>query len=609
MAVSPPPAPSSIDLSGLPPRVVEAAARVLALCREELRSEPRPEAPEEVELRVREATNEFARDVMGAVIENRDDGASRIERDGQSWFRVAVTPKTIMTSLGPVTYRRARYRSGASGASPVPVDESLGLVDDYLTRPAAELGLLMMGRCTAREAAAFFAKTGAMTPSVSTLQRLTLSMHECWESLGPETLGSIREAEGIPQDATTASVSLDGVMVPLRPGEDGRAKASWREAACGTVSFHDAEGKRLKTLYLGRMPESGKLTLKAQLASEVAHIRRARPEIGIVAIADGAADNWTFLETLSPETEVIDFWHACEHLQTASDHAVAPGWFEKYREILRHDPRGVAKVIRALRHLRDAAAAPDRAETERELAFFRKHRHRMRYHALKEEGIAIGSGVVEAANKTLVTQRMKRSGMRWRIVGGQAVLTFRALIKSGRFERAWKALISATDTPANDNISPRAAAMAIAALAVPVLRENMGRVGQSRQRCVMELCSMSTWTFKEPQYGQYGPLGQRWASIHLSAAPSVGNMAAISISEIPLRCAGRGARSGGGVDARLLRRRSRQPRQRGGAVGDPRRCRRGGDGSFYTRRRAHRRRPRKEEPPAQPAGARGGGLP
>ena len=51
----------------------------------------------------------------------------------------------------------------------MPVDESLGLVDDYLTRPAAELGLLMMGHCTAREAAAFFAKIGGMTPSVSTL--------------------------------------------------------------------------------------------------------------------------------------------------------------------------------------------------------------------------------------------------------------------------------------------------------------------------------------------------------------------------------------------------------------------------------------------------------
>ena len=196
------------------------------------------------------------------------------------------------------------------------------------------------------------------------------------------------------------------------------------EAACGTVSFHDARGERLKTLYLGRMPESGKVTLKAQLASEVAHIRQLRPDVRIVAIADAAADNWTFLETLSPETEVIDFWHACEHLRTASDHAVVSDWFERYREVLRHDPCGVDKVIRALRHLRDSAK-PDRAEIERELAFFRKHRQRMRYHALKAEGVAIGSGVVEAANKTLVTQRMKRSGMRWRIASGQAVLTFR----------------------------------------------------------------------------------------------------------------------------------------------------------------------------------------
>ena len=461
MSVSRSPAPSSIDLSGVPARVAEAVAQVVAVCHEQFRPDPCPEAFEEAELRVRETMNALACELLGAVIEKRDDGASRIERDGQSWFRVAVTAKTIMTSLGPLTYRRARYRSGASGASPVPVDESLGLVDDYLTRPAAELGLLMMGHCTAREAAAFFAKIGGMTPSVSTLQRLTRTMHERWETLGPETLDSIRDAEGVPHEAVSASVSLDGVMVPLRAGEDGRAEASWREAACGTVSFHDARGERLKTLYLGRMPESGKVTLKAQLASEVAHIRQLRPDVRIVAIADGAADNWTFLETLSPETEVIDFWHACEHLRTASDHAVASDWFERYREVLRHDPCGVDKVIRALRHLRDSAK-PDRAEIERELAFFRKHRQRMRYHALKAEGVAIGSGVVEAANKTLVTQRMKRSGMRWRIAGGQAVLTFRALIKSARFDRAWKAIIGATDTPANDNINP-CAVIAIAA--------------------------------------------------------------------------------------------------------------------------------------------------
>ena len=53
-------------------------------------------------------------------------------------------------------------------------------------------------------------------------------MHERWETLGPETLDSIRDAEGVPHEAVSAPVSLDGVMVPLRAGEDGRAEASWR---------------------------------------------------------------------------------------------------------------------------------------------------------------------------------------------------------------------------------------------------------------------------------------------------------------------------------------------------------------------------------------------
>ena len=126
MRVSQSPTPSSIDLCGLPPRVGEAVAQVVAFCREQLRSEPSPEAFEEGERQVRETMNTLGCEVLGASIENRDGGASRIERSGQNWFRVAETPKTIMTSLGPVTYRRARYRNGASRTSLVPVDDSLG---------------------------------------------------------------------------------------------------------------------------------------------------------------------------------------------------------------------------------------------------------------------------------------------------------------------------------------------------------------------------------------------------------------------------------------------------------------------------------------------------
>ena len=40
----------------------------------------------------------------------------------------------------------------------------------------------------------------------------------------------------------------------------------------------------------------------------------------------------------------------------------------------------------------------------------------------------------------LVNQRMKRAGMRWSIDGGQNVLTFRALMMSGRFDAAWRAI-------------------------------------------------------------------------------------------------------------------------------------------------------------------------
>ena len=229
---------SSIHVSGLPDRVAEALAGLAAVCREPLASEPCAAVFEEGERRVRESVNALGCEVLGAWIESLDDGALRVDRAGRRRFRVAATPKTIMSTLGPVTYRRGRYRHGGSRVSLVPVDESLGLVNDWLTRPAARLGLMMMGHCTAREAETFFSEVGAMTPSASSLQRLAHSLHERWEGLGPQALVSIRSEEDIPPGAVSASVSLDGVMVALRAGEDGRAEACWREAACGTVSRH-----------------------------------------------------------------------------------------------------------------------------------------------------------------------------------------------------------------------------------------------------------------------------------------------------------------------------------------------------------------------------------
>ena len=110
-----------------------------------------------------------------------------------------------------------------------------------------------------------------------------------------------------------------------------------------------------------------------------------------------------------------------------------------------HD--GEERVIRAIRYLRDRCSR-GRGDVERELEHFRKNRLRMCYRAMRDRNLPIGSGLVEAANKSIVTKRSKGSGKRWSMEGGQAIMTFRALILSGRFDRAWTALA------ANDNANP-----------------------------------------------------------------------------------------------------------------------------------------------------------
>ena len=112
------------------------------------------------------------------------------------------------------------------------------------------------------------------------------------------------------------------------------------------------------------------------------------------------------------------------------------------------------KVIRALVYLRDCH--PRSRVIATELGYFRNNRHRMDYATHRANGLPIGSGVVEAACKTLVTQRLKRSGMRWRHDGGQAILLLRSLVQSGRFERGWDLLAAAykRDVRMSDDVLP-----------------------------------------------------------------------------------------------------------------------------------------------------------
>ncbi len=82
-----------------------------------------------------------------------------------------------------------------------------------------------------------------------------------------------------------------------------------------------------------------------------------------------------------------------------------------------------------------------------ERKYFENQRERMNYAGYIAKGLPIGSGVVEAACKTLATQRMKRSGMSWGD-GKQAILTIRSLQQSDRWERGWRMIATSfQETP------------------------------------------------------------------------------------------------------------------------------------------------------------------
>jgi hypothetical protein len=230
-------------------------------------------------------------------------------------------------------------------------------------------------------------------------------------------------------------------------GQIAKGPAGYREVGCATLSFCDKEGTCLAAIRMARMPEPHKATVKRSILAELNSALAQRPDLRLVKAADGALDNWTFLRDELPEgDEVVDFFHAADHLSDALAAAYGDGTlgtrrrFADLRHVLLEEPGGVEKVIRALVYLHDKHPRSARIETE--LKYFRKRRRRMRYAEMRAQGLPIGTGVTEAACKTLVTQRLKQSGMRWSQEGGQAILNLRGWAQSDRFDRAWALLAS-----------------------------------------------------------------------------------------------------------------------------------------------------------------------
>jgi len=398
------------------------------------------------------------REALGHELARFELDVPAIEVEGERCHRVLRCETTYTSAAGPVRVARSLYRHPHGGHAVCPLELRAGIIEGSWTPLAAKQATWVVAHLTPKEGQELFDLLGNMTPSKSTLDRLPKALHGHWEAQRPRFEATLRHQEAIPPEAVAMAVSLDGVMAPMKDGQrqakrtqartQGKSPsgpAGYQEVGCATVSYYDCHGERLCTRRMARMPETNKATLKRQLTAEVMEALIQRPDLWVVKVADGALDNWSYLsETLPVGIEVLDFYHAAEHLGAALGAAYGEGTptyqgrLETLSTVLRDDPHGGDKVMGALSRLR--TRYPRRQAIHKALAYFREHRHRMPYAHLRAQNLPIGSGVVEAACKTLVSQRLKRSGMRWRTAGGQAILTFRALCQSERFERAWPLL-------------------------------------------------------------------------------------------------------------------------------------------------------------------------
>ncbi|MGC8644298.1 MAG: hypothetical protein ACP5XB_30930 [Isosphaeraceae bacterium] len=195
------------------------------------------------------------------------------------------------------------------------------------------------------------------------------------------------------------AVGRDGLMLPIR------GEASYREGATATLAVPDRRGKRLGTIDLDRMPEPGQEMLSRQLTDLIKDVLRqwTGPLPRLAYITDG--------DTIRP--------------------SISAGFSS-----------GAAAIRR-----RRIVIGDKRKQYKNAYNYLRKRIRFLDYHEYRRNHLPIGSGVTEAACKTVFTQRLKQSGMTWSLEGGQRIVDPRVIQLSGLWPQVYQAYLQAKILP------------------------------------------------------------------------------------------------------------------------------------------------------------------
>ncbi len=174
-------------------------------------------------------------------------------------------------------------------------------------------------------------------------------------------------------------------------------------------------------------------------------------------IADGADWIWDRTDRLRQLAEipterwreVVDFYHASEHLHKAIELCRCLSakerkqLYESLRHILRTDPQGVAQVIQ---RLQQEIKTRRGKKMKTAIAYFEKHALRMAYVQLDEDHLPVGSGVVESAVRRVINLRFKASGTFWNEDTVSGLMHLRACFKAGRWDEMMERVLTQTFT-------------------------------------------------------------------------------------------------------------------------------------------------------------------
>lgn len=393
---------------------------------------------------------------------------AHVQYEGGLYTRLShKTPQEVATAFGKIRLLRVGYRPTQKTGEPTifPLAQQLGLVAsatpalaERAARYQAEAG------ATQRRTLQRLQQDHGVTWGVKKLREVTQRVAEALTEQRHEV--QVEKLLHLLEQAWTSkgkhkpvlSVGRDGIAfaVPIRGG------TIFEVASAGTVTVLDRRGQRLGTVYLAYMPESKQGTMSQHLTSLVAAVlqRWQRPLPRLCYVTDAGDNETAYYQKVLRRmrhpntgerlewTRVVDYYHASERLWVMGEALfgsgpVARAWARRMQKLLKK-PNGIRRVLNSAAVLRSRhpLQGKPKADFRKAYHYLRERTKYMHYAAYKRVGIPCGSGVTEAACKTIYTQRLKLSGMRWKKAGAQTILNLRVLLLSGVWPEAYQRMLN-----------------------------------------------------------------------------------------------------------------------------------------------------------------------